>query len=284
MQFIRRSRKAIAAVFPYAVWQQRKGKCKMFDTFLSLITATGPRRYMWRHVEPFISTLLHEESDNSLKLAAVLTSPLFPWQQFSHPKHSIKLWVAAASILPYTDEIGWRVVDALLCVAYQDTLRHHIPVDMWSWLNKRPSLPPVCPGRRWGSSRDIVRTLRRLGDAEILTSYLILVWSEWDGLDSEGLEEMHTAIQRDLKGTPTMDYHKDLLQHLDHVLGQLGLGLEHLGQRNPHITETHIQLRKGQYKKLEETLRKAGGMAVDDSIYGTPIGSSSSVHSMHSRG
>ena len=105
----------------------------MLDTFLRLAAAAGLRRHMWRHVEPFVSTLPHEESEDSLELAAVLTSPLFPWRQFSHPEQLIKLWAAAASALPYTDKAGRSVIDALLCVAYLETTRQYIPDEMWSW-------------------------------------------------------------------------------------------------------------------------------------------------------
>jgi hypothetical protein len=54
----------------------------------------------------------------------------------------MRLWITAASALPYTDEVGERVVDALLGMATRDNLRPHIPVVAWDWLNKRPDLSP----------------------------------------------------------------------------------------------------------------------------------------------
>ena len=75
LPFIDSTSKAIAAVFPYAVWRQRNGNSEMFDTFLRLSTAVGPEWRMWHHIEPFVSTLLPEESDDFLKLATVLASP-----------------------------------------------------------------------------------------------------------------------------------------------------------------------------------------------------------------
>ena len=254
----------------------------MFDTFLRLASIADLRRHIWRHILPFVSTLLHEESEDSLKLAAVLTSPLFPWRRFSHPDQLIKLWAAAASALPYTEEIGRSVINALLYVASQEDLREHMPTEMWSWLNKRPPLPPVCPGRRWGSSLGVVRTVRGRKDTEILTSYLRIIWSEWNHIDSEGLKEMHTAIQKDLEGAQAGHYREDLLQHLDEVLKQLGLELEQLRRDNPNITEAQVQLRKGQYGKLKKALQMADGSAVDDPIHGPPSGPSSSVHPVHS--
>ena len=279
-QFICSKRKAVVAFFPYAVWQQREGNHEMSDIFLRLARAAGLRHYMWARIEPFVSTLLHEESDDSLKLAAVLASPHFPWKQFSHPGRLIQLWAAAAATLPDKDEVDQSVVDALLHVAYQDTLREYVPFEMWSWLNKRPSLPPVCPGRRWGSSRDVVRTVRQHADIKTLTSYLMLVWSEWDPIMSEGLEEMSTTIQEVLGGTSKRHHREDLLRHLDRVLDQLTL--EHLRQYYPSIDDAGVQLRRDQYSKLREVLVEVGRGAAENSICESCIGSCHSVRSMHS--
>jgi hypothetical protein len=102
-------------------------------------------------------------------------------------------WAVAASAVPYTEEAGQSVVDILLHIASVDSLRPHIPTGIWTWLNKRPSLPPKCVGRSRGSSGDVVRQVRALRDTEILKSYLLLVLSEWDCIDDQqpgGLAEM----------------------------------------------------------------------------------------------
>jgi hypothetical protein len=151
------------------------------------------------------------------------------------------MWAAAASAVPYTDETGQSVADTLLHIAFNDSLQPHMPIDMWSWLRKSPSLPPVCTGRGWGCTPDIVRIVQGLGDVEILTSYLLLVWSEWQ--TQYATWEMDALIKKNFSGI-RMEYHqKKLLQHLDHVLGQLELGLEHLQQYTPWVGGGGIQWR-----------------------------------------
>jgi hypothetical protein len=143
-------------------------------------------------------------------------------------EHWVQQWAAAASAVPYTDEIGQSVADTLLHIASNTSLQPHIPIDMWSWLRKSPSLPPICAGRYYGSHSDVVRIVQGLGDIETLTAYLLLVWSEWQY--QYAIEEMCALIRNDFSGI-RMGYHrKKLLQHLDHVLGQLELGTEHLQQ------------------------------------------------------
>ena len=135
----------------------------------------------------------------------------------------------------------------------------------WTPLGKHAGCCPSGPGA-W--------------DAETPTSYLLIVWSEWDPL--QGFEGMSTAIQEDLRGTQAGHHREGPLHHLDDVFEQLDLESEHLRQRNPDMTEAQVKLRKGKYRKLRETLRTVDGRAVNDPIYEPLIGSSGSVHSMYS--
>lgn len=155
------------------------------------------------------------------------------------------------------------MVDTLLQVASNDTLRPHIPIGMWSWLNKRPFLPPACAGHYLGSTRDVVQTVRALGDVNILTSYLFLVWSEWGNPHSDGLDEMYTSVREDFSGTWVGHHLEDLLQRLDRVLGQLELGFDHLRQHKPSLSVDDIRLMKEQYGKLREILLEVDGQAID---------------------
>jgi len=247
---IRSRRKALTALFPCAVWRERDGQHEMLEASLHVAKASDLMGYMWYHIEPFVSTLLHEDSHGSLKLAAILASPHLPWDQFTNSEKSIHLWAAAVSAVPYTNHIGQSVIDTLLRIAYEPLLQPHIPVGVWSWLNKRPSLSPVCRGRYLGSSPDVLHIVRALGDLEILKSYLLLIWSEWDHL--RGPSEMAISIREDFSGIE-MGYHReDLLRHLDHVLGQLDMGLEHLRKRKESLVEDDVQQMKVQYGELRD--------------------------------
>ena len=221
---------------------------------------------MWESIIPLVVKLLDEENPLSLKRAAILVSPHVPWWKFANLKHLIQLLTGAASAVPCTDEISQSVVDTLLQIASNGSLRPHIPADMWSWLNKRPSLPPVCTGRYLGGTRDVVQTVRALGDIETLTSYLLLVWSEWGNPYSDGLDEMYTSIREDFSGIE-MGYRRVvLLLQLDHVLRQLDLGLDHLRQYSPSLDGDAIWRMKERYGKLKEVLlevdREAVGVAL----------------------
>ena len=155
---------------------------------------------------------------------------------------------------PYSEEVGRSVVDALFQIAYNNALRSHIPIDIWAWLKRRPSLLPVCKGRIYGSTPDVVRYIRKLGDIEILKSYFLLVWSEWDILYSPGLREMKTTVREEFCGILMQHHREDLIIRLDYVLGQLDRGLEYFKQHNSKTHDAHIQYGKERYGELKELL------------------------------
>jgi len=95
-------------------------------------------------------------------------------------------------------------------------------------LNERPSFPPVCWGRFYGSTGGFLRTVRALGDIEILKSCLPLVWSEWDEPGPVNLYEMYASLWEGFSGIGMEHHRQDVLRRLDHVLGQLDLRPEHL--------------------------------------------------------
>jgi len=176
-------------------------------------------------------------------------------------EHWVQQWAAAVTAVPCTDEICSSVTDTLLQIAYSSSLQSHIPIVVWSWLRKSPPLPPVCAGCYWGSSSGVIEVVQRLGDIETLTAYVSLIWSEWQ--DQYSTYVMDALIRGDFSGI-RMGYHrKKLLQHLDHVLGQLELGLEYLQQYNPDISGDDIQQRQGQYRQLREVLLEVDREAIE---------------------
>jgi len=259
-------RKAITAFFPYAVWRKRDGQHELLDTLFHLFGAmviqmrheTPPpslsdgRMFMWCHIEPLVATLLNEESSIPLKQAIILASPYMPWKGFANNENLIQLWGAAAPSVPYANDIGQSVVSTLLRIANDTSLQPHIPVGMWSWLNKLPSLPPVCWAHFCGSTPHVVRVVRALGDIEILKSYLLLIWSEWEEWTSlVALDEMRASLQGDFSGLGMGPHRQDLLRQLDSVLGRLDPDLEHV---HPNLNTHVIQRMKEEYGKLREVL------------------------------
>lgn len=251
---IRSKCKAITALFPYAVRQEQDGRPEALEVFLRLARASGQWGFMWHRVRLLVATLLQEESPARLKRAVLLALPHLPWTNFTNGQHLVQPWAAAASVFPYTDEIGQSVIDTLLHIASQDSLRPHIPVDMWLWLNHRPAFPLVCWGRFQGTQREVIQTVRALGNIKILKSYMLLVWSERGYLGFLGLHEMCASIQEDFSGIGMGGHREDLLRHLDHVLSQLDLGLGHLRRDEPSLNGGDIEYMKYEYGELKEVL------------------------------
>ena len=252
---------AITAFFPYVVWRESSGRYEALDMFLCAARASKGYRFMQPWVEPFVAELFNEECSISIKRAAILASPHMPWVYFTYGECLVQLWAAAAWAIPCTDEIGQIVANTLLQIAACNYLLPRIPSGVWLWVDKRPSLPPDCRERRGGSAQDVVRTVRALGSAGTLTPYLLLVWSEWDYIFD--LEETYASIREGLGGIWMGQHREDLLQHLDNILGQLDLGLEHLQRHKPDLEEGDIQRMKAEYGKIKEVLLGVDEEATD---------------------
>jgi hypothetical protein len=251
---IQSKRKAITAFFPYAVWRERDGEREAIEAFMSAVKASSSMTSLWHPIMPFISTLFNAASPQTILFIA----PHVPWDREPQDTNALISWANAASAVsaaPCSEELEQRVVDALLHIASIDALRPDIPRDSWSWLNRRPSLPPLCQGRPPAKTRHVVSRVRGLRDPEILTSYLLLVWSEWDPiLPRRDLSEMRMAISRDFRGEGMRENRRHLIAHLDHVLGELDLGLGYFKQFKLWMDENDIQLAKAQYGELREKL------------------------------
>ena len=254
MDALFRKRKAINALFTYAVWQERDGEYPILDTFLHIVKAMQSVKFWWLHVQPPMNILLNDAGGVLSKRALLLASPYMPWGQRDYGEDLARVWVVAASAVPKEEEIAPSVVDTLFQIAFHRLLSPSRYGDAWSWLTLRPLLPPVCTGRSVGSRQHVVQMVQNLKDIEILKSYLLLIWSEWDHLYVDGFNKIATSIRQDFGGIEMISHRTDLLQRLDYVLAQLDSGLEHLRQGNPHFKETDLQRGKIQYWALKEML------------------------------
>ena len=267
-------RKAISALFPYAAYLARGGQQGMVNMVLRVARASGSnyREFVWNRIGTYITPLFGELTPPSLNSVIILTSHHVPWHE-NLDETVVTRWAAVVSVIPYTEEVGQSVVDALLQIASNDSLQPHIPVSIWAWLERQPSLPPKCLGRSQGIQGRVVRRVRALGDIEILKSYFLLVWSEWDPINYHGgdhterrygdLQEMRTSIQEDFGGIGMGRHREELINRLDHILGQLDLGLEHLKLLKPSLEDGSVQAAKEQYGELKKVLLEVDGEAVN---------------------
>ena len=135
---IRSKGKAVIALLPYAVWWERGGDNRMTDACLAVIKILKASWYVGR----WITVLLDEADLEFPSRVMMLVSPYARWWSVSNT-NTVTRWAAAALAVPYTEEVGQSVVDALLQIASEGRLQPFIPVDIWAWLKKRPSLPPI---------------------------------------------------------------------------------------------------------------------------------------------
>ena len=247
---IQSKHKAINALLPYAVLQEFGGKTGILDAFLHVARASKMPKFEWHHAREYASTMFSKASLHTI----ILVSPHIYWGLLTERRDLVQQWAAAISAVPYTEEVAQSVVGTLLQIAYYSQLLPHIPTDIWSWLNKRPSLPPTCEGRYYGTRLPVAKAVLELKDIEILKSYFLLVWSEWDHIKDSVFDESCASIHEHFN-EPWGGWHREeLIQHLDHILTQLDQGLEHLQQHNPNLEEYHFQRMKDQYRKLKDTL------------------------------
>jgi len=252
---LRRNRKAITAVFPYAVWQERyRQHPETFNVFLHAADALGSSGFLWHCVQPFVKTLLNDASNVSLKRTAMLVSSCIPWHR-QDSQGLVQAWVATASAIPKEEEVAPSVVNTLLQIAYKKLLPSGNHGDVWSWLTLRPSLPPICRGRYLGSHPRVMQQVRRLKDIEILKSYLLVIWSEWDSLYDSGFPTMCEWIREGFSGVEANSHRTELAQRLDDVIRELDKGLAYLQRDKPYLREGDLQERKGQYEELRKILK-----------------------------
>ena len=191
------------------------------------------------YIDSYAFALLSKPTPPSLNRAIVLLSPYLPRQYWD--EHTIARWATAALALPYSEKVGWSVVGMLLQLASSETLRPFIPADIWEWLKKQSSLPPVCAGRDAGTGKDTVRYVRGLGDLDTLRSYFLLVWSERNTLDTSGFVEMQASIVEDLGGIGMHHHRVQLITRLDHILEKVE-GWRHRVRREGYKTLKELLL------------------------------------------
>jgi len=251
-------RKAITTLLPYAVRLERDGMGRMLDVCLRAAVVADDLGFVW-FSSKFLADIFLSKATTR---ATLLVSPHFHWSFLDVGLGLVRQWVATVSVTPCTEEVAQGVVATLLRVMSQPEFRPHITFDVWSWLKRRPSLPPVCAGRRCGTHSNNVKAVRRLNDPEVFKSYLVVVWSEWNSLRGSGFDEMRDAIPQDFGGSGMGHHRADLIQRLGCVLGQLDRGIDYLRQHKPGVDEDDFEDMKDQYGELRGILLEVNIKAI----------------------
>jgi len=104
----------------------------------------------------------------------------------------------------------------------------------------------MCHGQYQGALPVVIQQVKAFRDIEILKSYLLLVWSEWDCIQLGGFDKMCTLIREDFSGIGMQHHREDLIEQLDHILGQLGQG--YLRQHKQGLDQFTLGLAERDYK------------------------------------
>jgi len=205
---IRSKRKAISALFPFAVFLEQGGQRGMIDAISRVATASDSGSFMWYHAKPFVTAMFDKSNPPSLNWVLRLISPCLHWHDGRRGEDAITIRATIASAISRTGEVGQDTIDRLLRIAFLGF----------------PRPPYGSSGQQIGTGEE-VRQVRALGDIGILKSYLLLVWSEWGSIDDQfgGFAEMQTSIREDFRGIRSGGHRDDLIKRLDHIIQKLNL-------------------------------------------------------------
>lgn len=247
-------RKAINALFPYAICLEQGLQQAMIDVILRSARVSDSRfpehgKFLWHHVVLYISRLYEKRSPTSLNRVITLLSPFLPWYSVLNNAIAVSRWATAASEIPYTNEVGRSVIETLSHILGDKLIRAYIPIEMWEWMKRSPSLPPMYHDLRSGESAATVAHVRRLGDIDLLKSYFLHSWASVGTFPLALLRETESSIREDFSGIGMEPHRKDLMECLDHVLGELD-----------QLEESSVSRKiKTQYTRLKGVLSKVNG-------------------------
>ena len=249
--------KAINALLPYAVSLAWNGQQEMAYTLSRIAKGSSSTHgdFTWERIVMYIIPLFGKPA-TPLDSVITLASHRLPWRSNLVDEGTVTRWATTALATPDTEEVGRSVVDALLQIASVDSLRPYIPFGIWAWLKKQPFLRYGFFVGSDGSREGVVRRVRELGDIEILKSYFLLVWSEWNliGEESGGFAEMLTSIHEDFGGIGMGRHREDLIKQLDDTLTWLNRCLGTSALIDPTSPNAEIRFAMERYGELKRAL------------------------------
>ena len=211
---------ALSTLFIYVILERGRQK-RMANAILQALKAR--RMVTWNYIRPYTPILFCGPNTPSMNSLIILSSPYIGWDDTYHNKDDVIRWAAAALTVPYTEEVGQDVVGALLQISMYDSLRPHVPLEIWTWLKKHSTLPPLHNGLYLQITNSTVHYIRGLGDIEIFKSFLLLAWSEHNYIRDGDEDSMKVLLREDFCGIGMWGHRKDLIERLDRVVGSCDL-------------------------------------------------------------
>jgi hypothetical protein len=242
-------RKAISALFPYAIHLEGVGWQEAADVIAHLFRDSG---IPWCQIKPYVKMWFMKSTSFPLNQALIHMLPCADWHR-AHYK-TVEKWTKVVLQVSFTEEVCRSAVAVMLQISLNDSLWPLIPINIWAWLKEQPALSPLFGRQPVKMDEGLIRYLHGLDDIEILKSYLLVLWSE--GHEVWFLDEAADFICETFGGIGMQDHKKDLIKRLDHVLGQLDQGLAYSKQHNIWSLALGRQIwsRTSCYRRLKKLL------------------------------
>lgn len=215
---------AICTIIPYAMFLAEDNQPELANAVMNIVQASK-NYYFMSSISSYITTLFGKPMNPFRDWLITLISPHISWKDGVHGAKMVRQWFKAVLRVPDTVEVVWSVIATLMEITSIDSLRQCIPVEIWGWMKKWKSLPPVYWGQFCRATPDVLQYVQELGDFEIVMSYL-LVWSVWYSFHVDDLNEVEILIRREFDKIGMQEHQKDFFNWLDYVLNKMVMELE----------------------------------------------------------
>ena len=204
--------RAVCALTPYAIFMEKCGQEEIANAIMHVA------RGSMASVKPHIIKLLGKPNSPFRNWLIAVVAQYVNWEDEEHGEDAVVAWAAAVSTVPDTGEVISGVVDMLMQITNIDSLRPHIPIEIWVWMKKLQSLPVADWPRYVTTTPDAVRHIRGLGDFETIGLYLLAVFASYRRTSTDILDEVKILIRGDFGGIGMWAHREVLLNRLDSIL------------------------------------------------------------------
>ena len=209
--------RAVCALTPYAIFMEKCGQEEIANAIMHVVRGSSDRYFM-SSVQPHITTLLGKPNSPFRNWLIAVVVQYVNWEDEEHGEDAVVAWAAAVSTAPDTGEVISGVVRTLMQITKIDSLRPHIPIEIWVWMKKLRSLPVTDWPPFVTTTPDAVRHIRGLGDFETIGLYFLVAFASYQSISTDVLDEVEISIRGDFGGIGMWGHREILLNQLDSIL------------------------------------------------------------------